>query len=909
MANLIITKFVQEGLDAYKAELTTAISELDKMSKSEQSLNSELKKTSTSVKENTSTVAENTNTNNKNTESIKAVSRAEKDLKTAQDILNQSTDGLTKKQIELREKISSVGGIIQKNSGTVRENTAFNKNLEVQLKSLIAEYGKENKAIGDSVVKQQSIRSEIRQTTQELARKLANDEINIATIYETTKGTAQLKDAMGDANKIISTLGSDTFGLDATLSVVQSVSAGFQVLQGVTALVGSEDKDLQKILVQLNATMAIAQGLQQVQNALQKENAGRLGISIVAQKAYTIAVGESTGAVRIFRLAMLSIGIGAIIAGIILLVQNWSKLKDAITGTTDAMREQERLSRLNSEIRKEASDSIKSEVASIYELVAIAKNENVSRQDRQKAIDELQSKYPEYLKNINLETIGTDATNKAIQAQIELLTQREQIKKLADKRADLSNQLIDTETIDKQFSSYEKAKKFLAEMLSGKNEDGSRDDAGNPDLQKVLTTARSRVKNEIQKQIDDVDVLFKQILDKIGQSNKSVLEGSKKTIEKAVKDTKVKISEPIEIPIKKITFKIPDEATRNVFDELQKQLDTATEALTTEFSINPNSESLEPLSARVRDLQKQLYIAKKRYDDLVNPKPIDILGGFIPQLEPDNGEKDFKKLTLAERIFGTVEQNDERIAELQSRIQDGLKVTEELTRIGSDIANVASQAISIRYKNEANALEESKNKGLISEKKYQQELAKIKNEEAKKQRAFDIAMAVAKVPLVVLQALSTAPNPIAGAVLAAIAGGLALAQVAILASAPLPKFKTGGLTDRIFKGSGYVTGKSHENGGVNANLEGNEFVVQGTAVNKYGVNVFDKLNKGLLNPDIFALPRLDYSGINKQKSSIIINDYSKLEKLMDENNDLLYKIVNKEPIVVKTQKINDGIYR
>lgn len=372
---------------------------------------------------------------------------------------------------------------------------------------------------------------------------------------------------------------------------------------------------------------------------------------------------------------------------------------------------------------------------------------------------------------------------------------------------------------------------------------------------------------------------------------------------------KKEFEKPIEIPITKITFKILDEATRNVFDELQKQLDTATEALTTEFSINPNSESLEPLSARVRDLQKQLDIAKKRYDDLVNPKPIDILGGFIPQLDPDNGEKDFKKLTLAERIFGTVEQNDERIAELQSRIQDGLKVTEELTRIGSDIANVASQAISIRYKNEANALEESKNKGLISEKKYQQELAKIKNEEAKKQRAIDIAMAVAKVPLVVLQALSTAPNPIAGAVLAAIAGGLALAQVAILASAPLPKFKTGGLTDRIFKGSGYVTGKSHENGGVNANLEGNEFVVQGTAVNKYGVNVFDKLNKGLLNPDIFALPRLDYSGINKQKSSIIINDYSKLEKLMDENNDLLYKIVNKEPIVVKTQKINDGIYR
>ena len=36
-------------------------------------------------------------------------------------------------------------------------------------------------------------------------------------------------------------------------------------------------EDLQKALVKLNAVMAISQGLQQIQNTLQKENAGRLG--------------------------------------------------------------------------------------------------------------------------------------------------------------------------------------------------------------------------------------------------------------------------------------------------------------------------------------------------------------------------------------------------------------------------------------------------------------------------------------------------------------------------------------------------------------------------------------------------------------------------------------------------------
>lgn len=890
MANLIITKFVQEGLDAYKAELTTAISELDKMSKSEQSLNSELKKTSTTIKEVTTATEENTTTNEENAESIRAIARAENELKKAQDIINQSTEALTKKQLKLREEISSVGGTLQKLNAVGNTSGTLFEELTNQLAGLTAEFKKEADGTEKAKEKQVSLRGEIRKTTQELAQKLANDEINIATIYETTKGTAQLKDAMGDANKIISTLGSDTFGLDATLSVVQSVSAGFQVLQGVTALVGSENEDLQKTLVKLNAVMAITQGLQQVKNALEKEDAGRLGVTILAQKLYTTAVGESTGAMLLFRQVMLGLGIGAVIAGIYLAVKAFQELGKNIADSA-------KQSKLLAESRAESLESIKGEVSSIYELVAIAKNENLSRKDRQKAIDELQSKYPDYLKNISLENINTDATNKLLIAQIDLLTKREQIKKLVDKKAQIENTLLNSET-----DLFKNNAGFFDKLLVGLY--------GSENIPTFVKNKTESIKSELKTQSADIDKAIQTVINDIAKTGKSVFEDTGKSAGKSVKDgIKKEFEKPIEIPITKITFKILDEATRNVFDELQKQLDTATEALTTEFSINPNSESLEPLSAKVRDLQKQLDIAKKRYDDLVNPKPIDILGGFIPQLEPDNGEKDFKKLTLAERIFGTVEQNDERIAELQARIQDGLKVTEELTRIGSDIANVASQAISIRYKNEANALEESKKKGIISEKKYQEELAKIKNEEAKKQRAIDIAMAVAKVPLVVLQALSTAPNPIAGAVLAAIAGGLALAQVAILASAPLPKFKTGGLTDRIFKGSGYVTGKSHENGGVNANLEGNEFVMQGTSVNKYGASNFDKLNKGLLNPDIFALPRLDYSGINKQKSSIIVNDYSKLEKLMDENNDLLYKIVNKEPIVVKTQKINDGIYR
>ena len=114
-------------------------------------------------------------------------------------------------------------------------------------------------------------------------------------------------------------------------------------------------------------------------------------------------------------------------------------------------------------------------------------------------------------------------------------------------------------------------------------------------------------------------------------------------------------------------------------------------------------------------------------------------------------------------------------------------------------------------------------------------------------------MALAKVPMVDLQALSSAPPP-ASFILAGISGALALAQVAILASTPLPKFKDGGLTNRIFKGSGPVVGPSHAQGGVNAELEGSEYVVKGDAVKKYGVKFFDEVNSLKFNP-ILSMPK------------------------------------------------------
>ena len=132
--------------------------------------------------------------------------------------------------------------------------------------------------------------------------------------------------------------------------------------------------------------------------------------------------------------------------------------------------------------------------------------------------------------------------------------------------------------------------------------------------------------------------------------------------------------------------------------------------------------------------------------------------------------------------------------------------------------------------------------------------------------------------------LSTFTNTTGGLIIksiaAGIAGAFALATAIMVATAPVPKYRHGG---QVFKGNGFVKGRSHSEGGVNAELEGNEFVMKREAVAMYGVNNFNKLNNGLLRPDIFS-PNVSHYTSNLDKI-----DYTKEFKKMNEKLEFIYQ--------------------
>lgn len=183
---------------------------------------------------------------------------------------------------------------------------------------------------------------------------------------------AHLTDAMGDQQAQIKLLASDTRALDTAMQGLQLGVGVFAGLQGAAALFGNENEDVQKALLKVNGAMAVLQSLQAIQNTLDAEsgfvNSVKLywkqlfvketikeavvtEVSVAAQESdilvkeqstiaskaaaagqaiYSFAVGASTGALRIFKLALAATGIGVAILALGLLVANFDKIKKAI---------------------------------------------------------------------------------------------------------------------------------------------------------------------------------------------------------------------------------------------------------------------------------------------------------------------------------------------------------------------------------------------------------------------------------------------------------------------------------------------------------------------------------------------------------------------------------------------------
>ena len=154
---------------------------------------------------------------------------------------------------------------------------------------------------------------------------------------EALKRSADLKDKLTDLDNEVNRLAQDGKTLQGAMQIGGGVVAGYQAFTGVTALLGVENEELMKTMVKLQASMSLLQSIEQLRLATEKESQAmlliknvRTKVAIGLQTAYAFAVGTGTKAMKLFRLALVSTGLGALVVLLGVIIAKWDDWKDSI---------------------------------------------------------------------------------------------------------------------------------------------------------------------------------------------------------------------------------------------------------------------------------------------------------------------------------------------------------------------------------------------------------------------------------------------------------------------------------------------------------------------------------------------------------------------------------------------------
>lgn len=165
----------------------------------------------------------------------------------------------------------------------------------------------------------------------------------------------------------------------------------------------------------------------------------------VATLTYNVVVGLLTGnlikaraAFKLLNITMASNPLGLILAGVAALAGGiflLHKRLTRVTSETDAF----------NKINKEASKSIAEEKTNVDLLLQTAQDEMLSREQRVEAIKKLNEISPEYLGNLTLENINTQAATTAIDNYTDALMRNARQKAIGDKMSELQAKRLDQE--------------------------------------------------------------------------------------------------------------------------------------------------------------------------------------------------------------------------------------------------------------------------------------------------------------------------------------------------------------------------------------------------------------------------------------------------------------------------------
>lgn len=303
--------------------------------------------------------------------------------------------------------------------------------------------------------------------------------------------------------------------------------------------------------------------------------------------------------------------------------------------------------------------------------------------------------------------------------------------------------------------------------------------------------------------------------------------------------------------------------------------------------------TLGKLTDKAYELANQIAVINAEVDKLLTHGKQDATEPLLPIIvgtdpaSKANVLQDFDEIQadIAQKIEAGKNEKERldaerRRRERQEEIANASAIANSKLQIAGQLNTQLSAIISGAFANQQAELEEQRSKGLITEKQYQREVAKIKQRQARADKAAAITQTIINGAQAVTNALATVPFP-AAFVVATLAGALATAQVAIIAKQKIPAFK-GGVID--LQGPGTATSDS-----IHARLSKGESVMTARETYEHRPVLEAIRNKEFAKQYVpiadiakFAKTRIPYQPIGGDRLMDSDKDYQALLRKVDE---------------------------
>ena len=505
-----------------------------------------------------------------------------------------------------------------------------------------------------------SLRTELKEAVQELARLQNSANASSKEIAEAAKRAGQLRDRIGDAKATV-----DAFNPDAKFKAfgqtVVGIAGAFTAVQGALALVGVESEDVQKTLLKVQGALALSEGLNRVlelkdafsnlsiqvtnSSLFIKANSVVTAIAGKIMKVFAIEVETTSVAFKALKGAIIATGIGVLVIALGYAVEAF---KDFATSAETARKAQEKFNNEAAEGAKRQRDfETKATEERGKQRIAEAKLAGASLQEifnlednNRKALVNSQKRYIDDLRKNNKSTVQAEIELKTLERQRELAKTDFLVGENDKRKAKYAQE---QEARTKKLKEEAEKRQRLAEEEAQKSFDLLVKKSGEIKLenQNIQDAQAEKYLTDFEKEREAIEEDFNQKLEKRAIFGESTI--------------------------------LIEEERRNKLAELQKRFDEqdlTSRQETDEASVQSSNSTFLNLQANARK-EKELLQAKKEFRKAVQAQEIDIamqFGSVLQQIAGKNKELAIAGVVveqggaIAKIIMSTLEANAKSVA-------------------------------------------------------------------------------------------------------------------------------------------------------------------------------------------------------------------------------------------------------